>query len=99
MRHVTTGLLVLACIATVSTQAPPPIRGFFGDSAASERDVEKKFQAIPSPENLREYMRATSAEPHHAGSAGSRKVADYVLAKFTSWGLDARRGQVESRMP
>ena len=99
MRHVTTGLLVLACIATVSTQAPPPIRGFFGDSAASERDVEKKFQAIPSPENLREYMRATSAEPHHAGSAGSRKVADYVLAKFTSWGLDARLEQFESLMP
>src|SRR6476660_6683208 len=99
MRHLTIGLLVLACAATVSTQAPPPIRGFFGDSATAERDVEKKFQAIPSPDNLREYMRTTSGEPHHAGSAGSRKVADYVLAKFTSWGLEARLELFESLMP
>jgi len=98
-RHVFTGLLAVSLVATVHTQSPPAIRGFFGDSASAERDAEKKFQAIPSPDNLREYMRTIAAEPHHAGSPASRKVADYVLAKFTSWGLDARIEEFEGLMP
>ena len=54
---------------------------------------------MPKPENLREYMRVISAEPHHAGSPGSRKVADYVLAQFKSWGLNASIETFEALMP
>ena len=64
-----------------------------------QRDLEAKFRAIPKPENLREYMLATAGEPHHAGSPGSRKVADYVLGKFKSFGLDARIEEFEALMP
>jgi N-acetylated-alpha-linked acidic dipeptidase len=54
---------------------------------------------MPQPANLREYMQAIAAEPHNAGSAGSRKVAEYILGKFTSWGLSARIEQSEALMP
>ena len=57
------------------------------------------FRAIPKPENLREYMRTIAAEPHHAGSPGSRKVAEYMLAQFKSWGLNASIEQFEALMP
>ena len=80
-------------------QEPPSIRGFTGPSTAAERAAEQKFQSIPKPDNLREYMRAITAEPHHAGSPNSKKVADYVLEKFTSWGLDAKIEQFEALMP
>jgi N-acetylated-alpha-linked acidic dipeptidase len=83
----------------VASQAPPPIRGFLGTSAASQRDLERRFQAMPNPDNLRDYMQAIAAEPHHAGAPGSRKVADYVLAKFKSWGLDAAIEEFEALMP
>src|SRR5436190_12649784 len=62
-------------------QEPPAIRGFTAPSTAAERAAEQKFQSIPQPDNLREYMRAITAEPHHAGSPNSKKVADYVLDK------------------
>jgi N-acetylated-alpha-linked acidic dipeptidase len=44
-------------------------------------------------------MLATASEPHHAGSPGSRKVADYILEKFKSFGLDARIEEFEALMP
>ena len=81
------------------TQEPSAIRGFVGANTAAERDLEHRFQALPSPDNLREYMRTITAEPHHAGAPGSRKVADYVLAKFKSWGLNAQIEEFESLIP
>ena len=81
------------------TQEPTAIRGFVGANIAAERDLEHRFQALPSPDNLREYMRTITAEPHHAGAPGSRKVADYVLGKFKAWGLNAQIEEFESLIP
>jgi N-acetylated-alpha-linked acidic dipeptidase len=67
--------------------------------ATAEREREQRFQSVPLPDNLREYMQAIAAEPHHAGSPGSRKVAEYILAKFKSWGLNAAIEQSEALMP
>jgi N-acetylated-alpha-linked acidic dipeptidase len=94
---------LIACVGgipvTAGSQQTSGIRGFTSPHAVEERQREKAFQALPSPENLREYMKTISAEPHHAGSAGSRKVADYVLGKFKSWGLNASLEQFEALMP
>jgi N-acetylated-alpha-linked acidic dipeptidase len=90
--------LLLVSPAAQSQQAAG-IRGFTAAAAAAERDREKQFQAIPKPENLREYMREISSEPHNAGSAGSRRVAEYILGKFKSWGLNAAIEEQEALMP
>src|SRR5262245_57337885 len=81
------------------SQQSPGIRGFTAASAASEREAERRFQAIPSPDNLREYMRTISEEPHYAGHPSSRKVADYILGKLKSWGLNASIEEFEALMP
>src|SRR6266705_949246 len=76
--------------------APSPagdLRGFSAASAKAERDWEAKFRAIPSPDSLREYMRRLSARPHHVGSPYDKANAEWILAKFKSFGLDA---QIES---
>ncbi len=91
--------LTLLAAPAVQSQQQAGIRGFTAAGAAAERDAEKQFQAIPKPDNLRDYMREISAEPHHAGSPGSRRVAEYVLAKFKSWGLNAAIEQQEALMP
>ena len=38
----------------------------------------------------KEYMEAMAGDSHVAGQPSSRKVAEYALAKFKSFGLDAR---------
>ena len=54
-----------------------------------QKEWEQKFRAIPSPENLREYMRRLSARPHHVGSAYGKENAEWLLSKFKEWGWDA----------
>src|SRR2546426_2294247 len=80
------GLLVLAA-------APSPagdLRGYSADAAKAEREWETKFRAIPSPDSLREYMRHLAARPHHVGSPYDKANAEWILAKFKSFGLDAQ---------
>jgi N-acetylated-alpha-linked acidic dipeptidase len=95
------GLLFLFLLVppAARSQQAPGIRGFTMAGATAEREREQRFQSVPLPDNLREYMQAIAAEPHHAGSPGSRKVAEYILAKFKSWGLNAAIEQSEALMP
>lgn len=51
---------------------------------------EAKFRAIPSAEKQREYMKRISARPHHLGSPYNKDNAEWMLALFKSWGLDAK---------
>jgi N-acetylated-alpha-linked acidic dipeptidase len=91
--------LVLLVPPAMHSQAPLPMRGFNASAAEAERKLERQFRASPNPDKLREYMRAITAEPHHAGSPGSRKVAEYILDKFRSWHLDASIEPAEALLP
>jgi N-acetylated-alpha-linked acidic dipeptidase len=90
---------VLLIPPAIHSQQQPGIRGFTSDGANAERALERQFRAVPDPEKLREYMREITEQPHHAGSPGGRKVAEYILAKFRSWGLDASIEQTEALLP
>ena len=63
--------------------------GYSPRSSATEREWETKFRAIPDPANLKEYMRRLSARPHHVGSPYDKDNAEWILARFKEWGLDA----------
>ena len=85
--------VLLGAILLVPGPAPTggaPLRGFSAESARVQREWETKFQAIPSPDSLREYMRVLSARPHHLSSARDSANAAWILDRFRSWGLDAR---------
>ncbi len=75
------------------------IRGFTAEGAKAQRALEAKMGAVPRAENVREYVRVMSEEPHHTGSKASEDVAQYVLDKFKSWGLDAEFHKFEGLMP
>ncbi len=92
------GLFTLAPLSAGSDQSSG-IRGFASQHVAAQREREKRLQSSPSTDNLRDYMQTITAEPHHAGSGGSRKVAEYILGKFKSWGLNARIEPFEALMP
>ncbi len=63
--------------------------GYSPSASQNEREWETKFRAIPDPANLREYMRRLSARPHHVGSPYDKDNAEWILAHFKEWGLDA----------
>ncbi len=65
------------------------LTGFSPAASNAQRDWEQKFRAIPSPDNLREYMKRLSARPHHVGSPYDKENAEWILSKFKEWGFDA----------
>jgi len=73
--------------------------GFSTESSRAERQWEEKFKAIPSPENLRAYMKQLTARPHNVGSAYDKENAEWILAKFKEFGLDAHLEQFDVLYP
>lgn len=66
-----------------------PIAFSFSLFAQTQSEWEKKFREIPSPENQRAYMEQLAARPHHVGSPYDSINAEWILAKYKSWGLKA----------
>src|SRR6267154_1831529 len=73
--------------------------GYSAESSRAERQWEEKFRAIPNPENLRSYMQHLSARPHNVGSPYDKDNAEWILAKFKEFGLDAHIEQFDVLYP
>jgi len=93
-------VLTLAALAAYA-QAPAaaPLRGFPPDQWKAQHDREEQAKAIPQQERLRIYMDRMAAKPHHAGSPGSKAVADYLSTQLTEWGLDTRIETFQALIP
>lgn len=88
-------LLALPSLAA----AQQPIRGYPSRLLAEQAAKEQLLHSVPNPDTVREQIRILSEEPHDAGSPGSRRVAEHILRRFKSYGLDARIEEFEALMP
>ena len=93
------GILLALALATTAPAADEPLRGYTAESSRAEREWEAQFRAIPSTDNLREYMRRLTAHPHHLGSVRDRENAEWILSQFREWGLDAEIEVFEPLFP
>ena len=97
--------LHLACLtlflgaALAPAADAPAMRGYAPESAHAEHDWEVLFRAIPSSQNLHDFMQHLSARPHHVGSPYDKDNAEWILAKFKEWGLDAHIETFEVLFP
>src|SRR5437879_10521969 len=76
-----------------------PLFGYSAESSRTERQWEEKLRAIPTPENLRAYMKQLSARPHNVGSQYDKLNAEWILAKFKECGLEAHIEQFDVLFP
>jgi N-acetylated-alpha-linked acidic dipeptidase len=76
-----------------------PLAGYSVESSRAERQWEEKMKAIPDPDKVRAYMKQLSARPHHVGSKYDKENADWLLAKFKEFGLDAHIETFDVLMP
>jgi len=67
-----------------------PLYGYSAESSRTERQWEEKMRALPDPKNLRSYMERLTAHPHNVGSPYDKDNAEWLLAKFKEFGLDAQ---------
>jgi N-acetylated-alpha-linked acidic dipeptidase len=64
----------------IAAAAPPP-----PDEAA----LERKFDDLIHPNDLRDWMKLLAAEPNHVGSPHDKANADQILSWLQTWGWDA----------
>ncbi|MEP7354551.1 MAG: folate hydrolase, partial [Acidobacteriota bacterium] len=83
----------------ILAQAQNPIKGFAPAAWPAEHELEQQAQALPEATYLHTYMEKMASAPHHAGSPGSKAVADYLLKLMKSWDLDARIESFEALLP
>lgn len=82
-----TFLVIFTCL--LSSLSGQQLKGFSEESSQAQIDLEKKYDASLNIKNYDEWMKYMSARPHHVGSPYGKKVANYMLEKFQSWGYDA----------
>ncbi len=94
------GVVAAAVVALGSGPVSEPGLAGFSDAAARvEREWEAKFRAIPDPARLREDVQRLSARPHAVGSPYDKDNAEWILAKFKEWGLEAKIETFEVLFP
>src|SRR5258705_1733942 len=89
----------LAPLGSRVTADEQTLYGYSADSSRDERQWEEKFRGIPSPENLRSFMQHLPARPHNVGSPYDKENAEWILAKFKEFGLDAHIEQFDVLYP
>lgn len=91
--------LTLVLLLTQQAFAADPIRGFPEEEAKARAPFEQRLRAIAESNKIREYMTRLASEPHHSGSPAARSIAEYALARFKEFGLDARIETFDAMIP
>src|SRR5712691_5698573 len=81
-------LCVLGIAGVLAQKPVSNIYGFTARSAVRERSVERRFLALPSPDNARDAHAFLTSEPHVAGSPRDRVLADWVRDRWREYGLE-----------
>jgi len=68
---------LLCTSMALGASAPPP-----SDEAALERN----FETLVQPNDLRDWMKLLAAEPNHVGSPHDKANAERILTWFKDWG-------------
>ena len=66
------------------------LEGFSKVSKRQQSDIELKFDLLLKSSSIGDNIKELSAEPHHLGSPGGKRVADAILKKFKEYGWDAK---------
>jgi N-acetylated-alpha-linked acidic dipeptidase len=81
-----------AAIALSALAAPgaqqQDIFGFSAASQASQRELERRFLALPSADRARDFHRYLTDQPHVAGSERNRHLAEWMREKWKEYGFD-----------
>jgi len=99
------GLLAASSVAAIAfvpiatPRSGDMLPGFSARSARVELEWESRFDSIPSPDTIRANMRRLSARPHHVGSPYDHDNAEWLLARFKSFGWDAHIEQFDVLFP
>jgi len=74
--------------ASSNPAAPKMLRGFTALGSAKEADIEKQLIASTSRQEIQEFHRYLTREPHPAGSARNNDLAQWIASEWKTQGLE-----------
>jgi N-acetylated-alpha-linked acidic dipeptidase len=74
--------------AAAAIASAPQLTGFSVARQATQQDLERRFDASLSADNLKAWMQQLAARPHHPGSPHGKANAEFMAGLFRSWGYD-----------
>ncbi len=84
-------ILVLSLLLVFAAPPSPPeplLSGFTPERNAWQREYEKRFLALPKPEECGEILRELTRTPHLAGTPGNERVAEFLAAEYRKAGFE-----------
>ena len=88
-RWVAIATVMLGAVAGAGAQqAASGIFGFTPASEPGQRELERRFLALPSADRARDYHRYLTDEPHVAGSDRNKHLAEWMRDRWKEYGLD-----------
>jgi N-acetylated-alpha-linked acidic dipeptidase len=84
-----TGLAGAATPPAQASQAGGGMLGFTVHGAASQRQLEQRFDSLLSASEIRGWLKRMASEPNQVGSPHDKANAEWMLAQFKQWGWDA----------
>ncbi|MDA0681329.1 MAG: M28 family peptidase [Proteobacteria bacterium] len=96
MRFLAFAILIAS---SVLFAADDNIVGFNKSSSDNQRALETQMDASINAEEMTEWLRRMSAEPHHVGSLASKEVAEFIAELFESWGYETEIVSYEILLP
>jgi len=98
-KHVGSILCAALLIAGAGEGDAKDLLGFDAVASKAQRDLETKFDTGLKAEDMDGWLKHMSAKPHHAGSAESKQVAEFIAAKFKSWGYEVEIAEYQILLP
>lgn len=81
------------------TDQARPLSGFFTPRVHRQRQYEAKILESVSEKSCEQFLYDLTKEPHHAGSAGGRRVAEYMQRQFKEFGFESRLVEYHVLLP
>lgn len=81
--------LFIAASALSCLLAASPPAGMASAALSDDPALFARFDASIRPDDLRDWMKLLASEPNHVGSPHDKANAEWILARFKSWGWDA----------
>jgi N-acetylated-alpha-linked acidic dipeptidase len=81
--------LSLLALSSLTFAQQKTLSGYTTATTAGQLKTEQAFDASLSAPHIGETLKELSAFPHSIGSPGSKAVAEKILAKYKSYGLEA----------
>ena len=91
--------LVIGSFLTTGSIAQESILGFGEAASRAQHDLEEIFDSHLDANDLDQWMRELSSDPHHLGSVKGKENADYIADLFRSWGYDTEIVEYEVLFP